>query len=192
MGDLHLNSFDLITIALVLISSIMAFARGFLREAFTIVAFAAGALAGLLGHHLLAPLVGSFIQPPTIAEFAAGIILFIIVFIIVTILTSFVAKSLHKSGEIGAIDRVIGLIFGAARGVLVMALLVLLADKVIVKERMPDFLTKARTYPALESVAKPAGDAIEVLIPKAEGYIKQKNATESAPAGTEPASAPTP
>jgi membrane protein required for colicin V production len=197
MGDLHLNAFDLAAIAIILISSIMAFARGLLREVFSIVAFIGAAAAAYYGYAFVAPML-SAIGPPTIAKLAAAILLFIVAFVIITVLTSTLAKAAHKSGEIGALDRGAGLLFGAARGVLVLALFVLLMRHITGAPQapMPNWLADARTYPVLESAA----EGIESFVPQARDYIKEKRAAESgspapvAPAesSTEPASAPSP
>jgi len=109
---------------------------------------------------------------------AAGLI-FIVVFIVITLLTSTVAKAAHKSGEIGALDRGAGLLFGAARGVLVLALFVLLMRHITGAPQapMPDWLSGARTYPVLAKAA----DALDVFVPEARDYIKAKAHSESLP-----------
>mgnify|MGYP000091251164 CR=1 FL=1 len=113
----------------------------------------------------------------TIAELAAAGILFLGVFVIVTVATSTLAKAIHRSGEIGALDRGAGLAFGAARGILALALFVVLWHHITGPSApMPDWLAKARTYPALNVVA----NGLETLIPKAQDYINEKRKAESA------------
>lgn len=178
MGELHLTAFDLAAIAIVLISSIMAFARGLLREVFSIVAFIGAALAALYAHSMVAPFLSKFIGTPVLAEIAAAGLLFIVVFILITLLTSTLAKAAHRSGEIGALDRGAGLAFGAARGVLVLALFVLLMRHITGAPQapMPQWLSGARTYPVLAQAA----DALDTFVPEARDYIKDKAHAESA------------
>ena len=61
-----------------------------------------------------------------LAPLAAGLLIFLAVFISITLVTSTLAKSAHQSTEIGSFDRAAGLAFGVLRGVLVVALRVLL------------------------------------------------------------------
>lgn len=174
---MEFTAFDFAVIAIILISSIMAFARGLLREVFSIVAFIGGAIAALYVRPFVTPLLTGFIQPQILAELAAAGILFLGVFVIITFLTSTAAKAIHRSGEIGSVDRAAGLAFGAARGVLVLALFVLLMRHITGESApMPDWLSKARTYPVLESAAK----GLETFVPKARDYINERRQPESA------------
>ena len=177
MGDLHLTAFDLAAIAIILISSIMAFARGLLREIFSIVAFIGAAAAAYYGYSYLAPYLAGFVGPPVIAALAAALLLFIVSFVIISVLTSSIAKAAHRSGEIGALDRGAGLLFGAVRGVLVLSLFVLLMRHITGAPQapMPNWLSEARTYPVLEQVAL----GVESFVPQARDYIRDRKATES-------------
>jgi membrane protein required for colicin V production len=177
MSALHLTGWDLFAVSIILLSSIMAFARGLLRELFSILAFIGAAAAALYIRPLLSPLVMNFVQPAIMAELLTAGVLFLGVFVIITFATSSLAKTLHKSGEIGALDRGAGLVFGAARGILVLALIVLLLHHVTGPSApMPDWLTSARTYPVLNGAA----NGLEAFVPKARDYINEKRKPESA------------
>jgi membrane protein required for colicin V production len=175
MENVNLTALDLVTIALVLISSIMAFARGFIREVFSIIALLGAGLAAYYGHGYVAPLLNGFFNSPTVAVIAAVLLLAIVTFVLITLLTSLLAQAVHKSGEIGAIDRGAGLVFGAIRGLLVMVLLVFVLNKIMPPDRRPDWLTDARSYPVLSQ----ASDALESFIPKAKDYIIERRNGES-------------
>jgi membrane protein required for colicin V production len=177
MAGMTLTWFDLIVVIIILISSIMAFARGLLREVFSIVAFIGAAIAALYLRGALTPLLSNFIHQALFAEMAAAVILFLGVFVVVTVATSSLAKAIHRSGEIGALDRGAGLIFGAARGVLALALFVVLWHHITGPSApMPDWLAKARTYPVLNVAA----NGLEAFVPKAQDYINERRRAESA------------
>lgn len=179
---MELTAFDFAVIVIVLLSSIMAFARGLLREVFSIVAFLVAGLALYveITNQFLGGLLEGFIQPKILADVAAAIVVFIAVFVIVTFLTSTAAKAIHSSGEIGAVDRGAGLVFGAARGVLVMVFVVLVVRHVTGPTvPMPDMIAKARTFAVLNAAA----EALESLVPKAKEAIKSRGETESASPG---------
>ncbi|MGE3302143.1 MAG: CvpA family protein [Hyphomonadaceae bacterium] len=179
---MHFTAFDFLAIAIILISSIMAFARGLLREVFSIVAFVGAAVAAIYLRPVLSPMLRDLVRPAILAELAAAGILFLVVFVAITLLTSTVAKAAHRSGEIGAIDRGAGLVFGAARGILVLALAILLMRQVTNENTpMPKMVAEARTYPVLSSVA----EGLEAFVPKAKEAISKRNGAESAPPADE-------
>jgi membrane protein required for colicin V production len=178
MEALSLNAFDAIALAIILISGIMAFARGLLREVFSIVAFIGAALAALYLRHFVVPLLAGMFQPPIVAEIAAAILVFLVVFIVITVFTSMLAKAVHQSAEIGMLDRLAGLAFGVLRGVLILALFVLLMRHITGAPQapMPAWLTQARLYPILEKAAV----TLESVIPEARNYIREKAAPDAA------------
>lgn len=179
MESINLTAFDAAALAILIISALMALARGLLREVFSIVAFAVAMLVAIYGRGFVRPLFQSWIEPPLVAELSAAVALFLVVFIAVTVLTSFIARAAHSSSEIGAIDRGAGLVFGLARGVLVLALFIVLMRAVFGAPQapMPDVLAKARLYPPLERAAV----AIEAVFPKASSYILEETKGESTP-----------
>jgi membrane protein required for colicin V production len=161
MENLGLNWFDLVALGVILLSAVMAFARGLIREVFSIVAFIGGALAAIYFAGDLAPIIAPVIQlSGTLATLAAGLLIFLVVFIVITVLTSVLAKSVHETVEIGAFDRVGGGVFGVLRGVLVIALFVLLMLQSTATpgggaadQRMPAWIERAATYPMFRQVA---------------------------------------
>jgi membrane protein required for colicin V production len=162
--------FDLAAFAVLGLSGIMAFARGLIREIFSIIAFIGAAIAAVFFAGLLSPTVASFTNlSGSLATVAAGLLIFLVVFIAITVVTSAVAKTAHQSTEIGSFDRAAGLAFGILRGVLVVALFVLLLRQTQAEpnattaDPMQDAIRGARTYPIYESVAK----GLEAVLPRA-------------------------
>ncbi|HWA01240.1 MAG TPA: CvpA family protein [Caulobacterales bacterium] len=162
--------FDLAALAVLALSGVMAFARGLIREVFSIIAFIGAAIAAVFFADVLRPIVENFlpIKGP-IASVAAGLFIFLVVFIAITLVTSAVAKTAHQSAEIGNFDRAAGLAFGVLRGVLVVSLFVLLMRQTTddassaPQASMPESIVAARTYPIYEGVAK----ALEQILPQA-------------------------
>jgi membrane protein required for colicin V production len=121
---------DLVLILVVGISGLVAMYRGFVREALSILSWAAAAVAafyvtlyqtGWADH--LAEAIQS--QPTdihkTIAKFAIGAAVFLVVLIIVHLITSHISDMVLDS-RIGAIDRVLGLGFGMVRGFILVVI----------------------------------------------------------------------
>lgn len=172
-----MQAFDIIALVVIGLSSIMAFARGLIREVFSIVAFVAALIAALAGHRLMLPYVDGMINNPLIAAFASGVLIFLIVYVGITILTGILAKAAHSSGEIGALDRGGGLIYGFARGFLIMAVAVVMVRSVTgpsdttPQASAPEWLTSAQTYPYFDKAAQ----ALEGLVPQFNDYMKKRH-----------------
>jgi membrane protein required for colicin V production len=192
MEGLGLTAFDAVALAVVLISAVMAFARGLIREVFSIVAFFAAILAAIWGYRYVAPMLEGAVGNPLFATLFAGFLIFLVVFVAITVITSIVAKAAHSSGEIGALDRGAGLLFGAARGILIVSLFVLLVRAVTgppetaPPSATPSWMQEAKLYPFFSSTAS----VLESLGPQARTYIRERRngATpgEAAKTATEP------
>lgn len=197
--DLGFTWFDFAALVVLGLSGVMAFARGLIREIFSVIAFIGGAIAAVFFAGMLTPLVESFtpLSGP-LASVATGLLIFLVVFIVITVVTSTVAKTAHQSTEIGSFDRAAGLAFGVLRGVLVVSLFVLLMRQTTDSaanapaDPMQDAVRGARTYPIYDSVAS----ALEAVLPRAGQRardILDRQQGESAPIPpAEPAAEPEP
>ncbi|MEZ5957018.1 MAG: CvpA family protein [Hyphomonadaceae bacterium] len=185
--DLGFTWFDFAALVVLGLSGVMAFARGLIREVFSIIAFIGAAIAAVFFAGMLRPIVESFtpLSGP-LASVAAGLLIFLVVFIVITVITSTVAKTAHQSTEIGSFDRAAGLAFGILRGVLVVSLFVLLmrqttvADSTQPADPMQDAIRGARTYPIYDGVAS----ALEAVLPQARDRARDiidRREGESAP-----------
>lgn len=187
MDNLGLTWFDFATLIVLAMSGVMAFARGLIREVFSIVAFIGAAIAGVFFSPMFQGLVeGASPLSGAPARLAAGVAIFLIVYIAVTVITSAVAKTVHQSTEIGSFDRAAGLAFGILRGILIGSLLVLLLrntteNSANPRDTMPESIVNARTYPLFETVAV----QLEKILPRAKERvlesIEQHSKSGSAP-----------
>jgi membrane protein required for colicin V production len=171
MEALGLTWFDAAALAVIVLSGIMAFARGLIREVFSIVGFVVALIAGYYFAGVAAPFVSSATGFTGIwATLAGGLAVFLVVFILITLLTMVIARSVHRSTEIGSFDRAAGLAFGVLRGVLVIALFIALMTQTREGEtardaqaRLPAEITDARLFPVFNSVA----DLLRQVLPRA-------------------------
>jgi membrane protein required for colicin V production len=185
--DLGFTWFDFAALVVLGLSGVMAFARGLIREVFSIIAFIGAAIAAVFFAGMLRPMVENLtpLSGP-LASVAAGLVIFLVVFIGVTVVTSTVAKTAHQSTEIGSFDRAAGLAFGVLRGILVVALFVLLVRQAtpdggsVTADPMQDAIRGARTYPIYSGVAQ----ALEAVLPQARDRARDiidRQKGESAP-----------
>lgn len=149
-----MNWVDVAVLVVLALSALLAFARGLVREVLG------------LGAWLLAALVASpygvfpYVQPwarnqfndPSTADIAAfgGVFLvtLIVLWLIAGALSSFV-----QSSALGGLDRTLGLVFGLARGAVILGAVYILAGLVQPPDQWPGPVLQARSMPLLAQTA---------------------------------------
>ncbi len=117
-----MNIFDIIVVVILSFCLIRGFLIGMVRQISSIVGVLAGFFAGIRYYPLLVGYLDGWIHTPGYRDIAAFMILFCSIFILV-ILLAWVIHYLMKVSKIGWMDRVLGVIFGAAKAILVGAIL---------------------------------------------------------------------
>src|SRR5262245_37034294 len=136
--------FDTIVAAVLLVSCIIAFLRGFIREALTILGVVGGAAAAVYAGPMLSPAVRGWLgvdaaaaaaegaeAPPKLfgvlpVSMAADLLTYAGIFIVVVIILSVISHFLSgwaKAVGLGALDRSFGALFGIIRGMVILVLL---------------------------------------------------------------------
>jgi len=142
------NSLDLAILGVIAISAIFAFARGFVREVLSIVAWIGAALITLYAFNDVYRLVVRFVTTPLLADLIAGAGLFVASLIVLTILTGYLARFVQSSA-LSPIDRTLGLIFGLARGAFLVSLAYLMVDISLPQSDRPGWIKQAKSEPFL-------------------------------------------
>jgi membrane protein required for colicin V production len=158
------TAFDIVAILLVGLAALAGLARGFVGEIVSLLAWAAGILAVRFGFGLAKPFALQIAGDEAGAAILAFVLLFLGAFIAVRVIGGQVSRG-TKGSIIGPIDRLLGLGFGAAKGVLAAALLFLLVnlvfDTVDPGEPSPEWIAKAQTAPTLAMISKVLVDFVE-------------------------------
>ena len=139
-----MNALDLAIIAVIALSALFAFARGFVREALSIVAWVGAAAITLYGFNKVYAVIVKFVTTPLLADLVAGAGLFVISLIVLTIATGYVARFVDGSA-LSPIDRTLGLIFGLARGVVLVCLAYFVVDVSLPQNERPPWLKEAKS-----------------------------------------------
>jgi membrane protein required for colicin V production len=117
---------DLGFLAVVLISALLAMLRGLTREVMAILSWGVAAAAAIYFYPLVVPYLADpnspvFLAKDAIRPYAAGAAVFFAVLILVSLITIRLSNAILDS-KIGALDRSLGFVFGAARGLLLCAI----------------------------------------------------------------------
>jgi membrane protein required for colicin V production len=195
-----MNAVDLAVLLVIALSAVFAFARGFVREALSIAAWVGAALITLYGFNDVYRVIARFVTTPLLADLAAGAGLFLVSLIGLTILTGFLARFVQSSA-LSPIDRTLGLIFGVARGAVLVCLAYLVIDVSLPQTDRPSWLREAKSEPLLaqgadmlrgmlpESLQIKSGSAIDDA---QHAFGQAKAAREAMGALSSPAAAPLP
>ncbi len=120
-----INYIDIGIVILVLLSAIVGFFRGFVREAFSLTTWVAAGVAAYMFYEQLAEQLPFNISPDIARNGVAVLLIVVGVFVIGSLVNYLFSKAIKAVG-LGGTDRVLGGAFGALRGALVVTLVVLL------------------------------------------------------------------
>ncbi len=118
--------FDYAVLAIVGLSVLLSMMRGFLREVLALAGWVAAFFVARTYTLELAPLLPEAIPSETLRLLAAFVILFLATLLVASLLAIALSEVFKKVG-LGWLDRWLGAIFGLARGVIIVGVLVLLA-----------------------------------------------------------------
>lgn len=122
---------------IIVLSALLAYSRGFVREAMAILGWIVAAVLAFMFAPQVEPLIK---EAPVVGEFLAGscelalIVAFGAVFALALIIVSFFTplfSSAVRRSALGGIDQGLGFLFGVARGILLVAIAFFIYDSVI-------------------------------------------------------------
>src|SRR6201997_5412197 len=110
---------DLVLLAVMLISGLLAMVRGFMREILSIAAWGTAALVTLYSFSKLLPTAKTYFHNDTVASLVVVPVVYVGAVIVVSVITVRISDMTLDS-RIGALDRTLGFLFGLARGLLIV------------------------------------------------------------------------
>jgi membrane protein required for colicin V production len=151
---------DIGLIVVVLISALLSMLRGFTREVLAIASWAIAAAAAYYFHPLLLPTMKNYIAKDQVALAASAGGIFFVTLIIVSIITVRLSDVILDS-RIGALDRSLGFVFGAARGALLCVVAFIFYSWLVPPKSQPEWVKNSRTGPILAAT----GDQLMAMLP---------------------------
>ena len=142
---------DMIVIGVVLISALLAALRGFTREVLAIGSWAVAAVVAYMFYPQAIPLVQQYVSAnKSVAMPVAAGGIFLLTLLVAYFLTAKLSDMILDS-RIGALDRTLGFIFGAARGLLLAVVGFLFFNWLVANQQQPTWVKDAKLKPLLES-----------------------------------------
>lgn len=158
-----MTGFDIAILIVVAISALLAFARGFVREALSMAAMFIAILAVLWGFPMLRMPMREMIETGWVSDAVTIGLIFSLVYIAVRVGTGRIHEWIHDSEPLGILDRTAGLLFGVARGFILTAVVALVITSVAPLSMLPTSFREAKFYPLIMLTA----DALKHLAPQA-------------------------
>lgn len=186
---------------IILLSAILAYSRGFVREAMAIAGWVAAAVLAFLFAGQAAPLIkeipvlGNFLgdscELAMIAAFAA---VFAVALVVASLFTPLFSSVVQRSA-LGGLDQGIGFLFGVLRGFLLVAVAFVVYNRVLAESAVPmiDNSRSAKVFAQMQDTlnAQIPADAPGWIVARYEELVNSCGvpAGTTAPADTAPAPA---
>lgn len=159
-----MNYVDIGVLVVIGLSALLALGRGLIKEILSLFGWVGAAIATYLIYFHV-PAVREFarkqIVEPVFADIATAVVVFTVALIVLGIINHFVVSRI-PTGFLGPLDKSLGLVFGLARGALLVAIAYILLEYVLPNRAdWPPVVQEART----ERYAAQAANYLKGLIP---------------------------
>ncbi len=183
MINAQLNYFDMVVLGIMFLSCIFAFFRGFVKEILSLIGWVAAGAITLYFFKPFAQTLEPNFSSPKIADLCAIVVLYLGSLMGFAIFNRIIIKILRSGSGIGFVDNMLGLVFGALRGALIVSLGYFMLTMATQEGNRPEWLESAKTRPYAEkgavmlaSVARPYMEDVIDFQNKAKDSIQNTTA----------------
>ncbi len=121
-----MNIADWVIVIILAVSTLISLKRGFAKEALSLITWLVAFLVASTSSDLLLPFVSRYLQQPSLQQIAAFSITFIVVLLLGALVNYLLGRLIKTTGLSGT-DRLLGMLFGCFRGILVLMIFVIYA-----------------------------------------------------------------
>jgi membrane protein required for colicin V production len=147
--------FDAIIVGVLALSAILSLFRGFVRELLSLGAWVGAGLITLYVFPDVAAQIKPHVKSTMVASGFASMGTYIVALLSISLFNRMLLKFIKPGNEVGAMDNILGLIFGVARGVLLVSIgyftmSIMISEDI---EKQPEWLRTSVTKPYVEKSA---------------------------------------
>lgn len=157
---MSITALDGVVLVVTLLSAVLAMVRGFVREVLSIASWVAAAVAAYAFYGQLLPVTQTYVKNPHLAMAATIAGIFLVTLIVVSVITMKISDFVIDS-RVGVIDRALGFVFGAARGLLLVVVAMLFFNWLVPVAKQPVWVADARSKVMLDEL----GGRLMALLP---------------------------
>ena len=137
---------DLCVLGILAVSGLLAFLRGFVREALGIGAWLGAALAAVWAAPYARPRFREWLGAPDLVDPVTYGAVFLAALVVLLLISGWIS-SLMRMSALGGLDRTLGLVFGLVRGAAVVVFAYIATGLVVPPDRWPEPVLAARSLP---------------------------------------------
>ncbi len=157
MDNLPFSAADISVVVILLVSAVLAYARGFVHEVLAVMAWIGTAFATIYALPYLQPLVHGLLEPEpgllfelvplgAVVDSAMGVAVFVVTLVTLSAISRAISRRIRES-TLNPLDRSLGFLFGVLRGALLVALAYIPMEWVWPPPDQPEWLSSARSRP---------------------------------------------
>ena len=150
----QLNNLDVVFLIITGVSALVGVARGMTKELLSLAGWILAAAAVFYMTPLLEPVMQKYIASKVLASVVSGMAV-LIVFCVVWILTVDKIASVIRSSKLSALDRVLGFMFGTARGIVIVILIAMMLTTLIPEESKKGVFAESKYFNEAAECAEP-------------------------------------
>jgi membrane protein required for colicin V production len=144
---------DILLLAVMLISGLLAMIRGFMREILSIGAWGIAALVTLYSYSRVLPIAKGYFTSDMVAAGVTVGGVFLLTLLIVSIITVRISDMVLDS-RVGALDRTLGFLFGLGRGLVIVVVAFLFFAWLVPDRSQPEWVRGAKSKVVLQSTGQ--------------------------------------
>jgi membrane protein required for colicin V production len=152
---------DLVVLAVLAVSALLAFMRGLVREVLGLAAWVGAIFVAVWALPRARPQFQAWFGTSPWADVIAFGAIFLITLILLMIVSRWIS-AIVRASPAGGLDRTLGLVFGLARGAALVVIAYIIAGMVVQVDRWPDPVLQARSLPLVYEGATWVVDRIPV------------------------------
>ncbi|MGH7050979.1 MAG: CvpA family protein [Acetobacteraceae bacterium] len=141
-----MNWVDLLVLGVVVLSALFGFVRGVVREVLGVGAWIGAGAVAWVAFPWASGVAGRAITNRNIADGVAIVVVFVVCLIVLSLIAAWIGGVVRHSA-LGGLDRTLGLIFGLARGAVLIALAYIVVGLVEAPAAWPPAVREARALP---------------------------------------------
>ncbi len=166
-----LTGADLVIVLVLLISTIVGLLRGFIREIAALAFWIVGLWAAWILGPRVEPYLGGYLADPAVRPWVGRLVVLVAV-LFAGYFVGLLLNLLLRSAGLGLIDRLVGMLFGILRGVVLLGVLIICGELVHVNH--DSWWRRSKLIPYGETV----GDCLRAMVgEKGEPWAKLERLT---------------